>query len=606
MISHRNTAVRIAVLGVLGSALSSCERGTFPTLPVASGAASFSKKPVVVGAIATRVMVNKAGLATIEFRTGAADNARNTQVPDGYFREISYSVYDVSGTKPKQILNRTISFDDDGPGVVKYAQVVPSRSGDTEIHSEWPNSDGRSWGGDNQSKSGDWNGADSHGRDGTDGHGEPDEKDADEIGTLLFKPAYRVIVQAELEGVAADPRDGVDVTDTSHVFFNPDLDLSASRVQKLAAGPPPNPVDLPAQVQIGVPQAFQVQFFNNPGAGLTVGAQVTCEVHVFAGALDVTPAIAYHWIPNSAPEFDANKAGSAASDTVTILPNNTAVCRFTMTLPTVGTYQIVAKANAIYPADFDPSNNQVSGSVTAITGTVIDPQPGGFGSNASADDYYFTGLTGVFNTPGALYTPFIGDSVQVAGIDNLSSTIVASNNGISGQFILTVGFSTIDGSPLLPTGKPRILARGIWTGSLADLVTAAAAAQAPNHCVSSDAFGVFPVFTTSTNHLEALMCVQATDATHLQVGTELRWRPSSDPPIPQSATAGAQYFGDYLIWDTDLKFTTISLNPVSHAPVKLGGGTTGFTQDILLCPTDPSAVGCAFSATAKVRVHRIL
>jgi hypothetical protein len=576
MISLRRSAVPFALLGVLGSTLTSCDRGVdSPTRPIAaSAAASFSKKPH--GAVDTRVLVDKTGLATIEFRTGMADDATNAQIPDGHFHDIEYKVYDLSGKEPKEILNRKINFTDKGPELVSYAQIVPSRNGETKINDKPP---------------------------------KPDKKDAKEIGPLSFDPSYRVIVKAHINGLAADPKPDIEVRDTADIFFNPDLDLTASKVQKFIAGPPSSLVDLPAQVQIGVPQAYQVQFFNNPGAGATVGGQVTCEVHVFAGAVEVAPALTFLWLPNGPPPFDATITGSNVSGTMTIPPNNTAACRFTMALPNEGVYRIQVRANPTYPSDFDPANNEVSGVVTAITGSPIDPSPGGFGANATADDYYFTG----FDLATGKFAPFLGDSAQHAQIEKLSSTIV-TNSGLSGDFELKVNFSTIDtvggGSLISPTGT-RTMATATWTGSLPGIVTAAA--SAPNNCVSSDGgFGAFTATASNNNHLEALICIVETTPTQLTIGTTLRWRPISDPPAPTSAASGAQFFGDYLIWHTDLKLTGFPrVNPVSDAPVALSGGpytAAGSGGDVKPCfaffPTRADAVKCSFSTVAQARIHR--
>src|SRR5438105_7819211 len=239
MISLRRSAVHFVLLGVLGSVFSGCERGIdAPTQPAVSRPANFSRKPHA--GIATRVLVDKARLATIEFRTGVVDDATNTQIPDGYFHDIEYKVYDLSGKDPKEILNRKINFTDKGAQLVSFGQVIPGKNGETKIDDKPPR---------------------------------PDKKDAKEIGPFSFDPSYRVIVKAHIKGLAADPKPDIEVRDTADVYFNPDLDLTASKIQKFIAGPPSSLVDLPAQVQVGVPQAYEVSFFNNPGAGQTVGGQ---------------------------------------------------------------------------------------------------------------------------------------------------------------------------------------------------------------------------------------------------------------------------------------------------------------------------------------------
>ena len=109
--------------------------------------------------------------------------------------------------------------------------------------------------------------------------------------------------------------------------------------------------------------------------------------------VDVTPAgLTYRWIPNGKPAYNATKPGSAASDTTTIKPGEQATCEFTMKLEPTGSYRIVVTANAVYPDDWDPSNNKTSGTVRVITGIPVFPPPGeGFGSNTNANDFAFYG-----------------------------------------------------------------------------------------------------------------------------------------------------------------------------------------------------------------------
>jgi hypothetical protein len=546
-----------------------------PRLPNLTGStASFSKKSH--GLVATRVMVDKAGVATIEFRTGIVDDNTNTQIPDGDFRQIEYKVYDVSGKNPKQVLNRTVNFTDKGQDLVSYSQVVPSKNGDTRVDNNPPKADA---------------------------------KDAAQVGPLAFDPTYLIVVTAHLKNVAADPRPDIEVRDTADFFFNPDLDVSAVTIRKVIAGPPAFLVDLPAQVQKATAQPYQVQFFNNPGTGATVGALVTCEVHVFAGTLEINPAITYSWLPNGRPEFNATKAGSAVSDTVTIFPNNTADCRFTMSLPTTGTYHIKVKAVPVYPSDFDLTNNETSSDVSIVDGDPIDPPAGGggFGTNATADDFYFTGWDGANS-----FLPIYGDSAQRAQIDKLSSTIVSSS-GLSGTFSLTISLSTIDtlggGSLVAPTAT-RSLAAAVWTGSLPGLV--AAAATASDHCVSStDGFGSFVVsLAANANRIDALICVVDASETEVSISTNLRWHPIIEGAPAMSTAAGVRQFGDYLIWDTNLRLSDLpAINPVSRAPIALTGGpyrTSGgtFAACKAFFPTAAGAVNCSFPFVAKVRIRR--
>src|SRR4051812_31955435 len=68
MISHRHVAVSAVLIGSLLPLLTSCDKvfDSPPAPSVTGTVANFSKKPH--GLVATRVMVDKAGVATIEFR----------------------------------------------------------------------------------------------------------------------------------------------------------------------------------------------------------------------------------------------------------------------------------------------------------------------------------------------------------------------------------------------------------------------------------------------------------------------------------------------------------------------------------------------------------
>jgi hypothetical protein len=80
MTLRRHHAVRIALLGGL-ALFAGCVRGIdAPVQEVqVAKAATFAKKPH--GLIATRVLIDKTGTATIEFRTGLVDDATNSQIP---------------------------------------------------------------------------------------------------------------------------------------------------------------------------------------------------------------------------------------------------------------------------------------------------------------------------------------------------------------------------------------------------------------------------------------------------------------------------------------------------------------------------------------------
>jgi len=333
---------------------------------------------------------------------------------------------------------------------------------------------------------------------------------------------------------------------------------------------------------------YQVAFVNSSPA---IGILSTCEVHVFNSNVDVTPAgLRYRWIPNGRPAYDATKSGSAASDTTTIKPGEQATCEFSMKLSPVGSYRIEVTANAVYPDDYDPSNNKTSGTVTIIAGSPVFPPPGGdFGSNTNADDYAFYGSFIAGNPPTLL--DYRGDSAQVAAIDSLSSTLI-DGNGLTGTCTAKLHFFTVDSAPNLPATATRNLADAAWTGSLVTLAALARGSGGP--CISSEAVGQLDVpFAANGNVVKMIMCITPVSGSpKYRVSISVRWTPPANPPLPVAAANGAVSYGDFIYFDVNLSFSDFHENPVAHAPVALSSAPEVHTP-----PQPPFA----FGATVRIR-----
>jgi plastocyanin len=573
MISHRSSVLLRVVLPFFGLALAACDRATDATQPaLRSGTATFDKRPVPKGVISARVLTNKAGVSILEVRTGTFDNATNTGTPAGSFEKIEYTItQNDPGKKAKKIFDRNVTFERSHPTL--FSEVINICQKTDE----------------NDPDEGDGHGYDSHGN--------TDKKPP--LCPLQIGKSYSISIEADLEGVGGDDRNDVEVRDTAVFFNNPDIDLSAEKVQIVVTTNPSVTTD---QLLATVDSAttYQVRFANSSTA---IGIRITCEVHVFNSAnTDVTPAgRTYRWIPNGRPAYDATKPGSVASDTTTIKPGEQAICQFKMKLGPTGSYRVVVTANAVYPDDYDPSNNKASGTVTIITGTPVLPPPGGgFGAHANADDFAFYGgfIPGTGGSP-AILLDYRGDSAQTAAIDELSSTVVG---GLTGTFTANLHFYTVDSLENLPATASRNLANATWFGSLATL---AALAQGPgDHCVSSDAAAVGHLdvtFAVNGNVVKMIMCItQLPDSLNpppnppkYKISISVRWTPPTNPVLPVAAANGAVSYGDFIYFHVDLKFSDFTENPVAHAPVALN-----------LQPEVSTPPATAFAFGARLRMRR--
>jgi hypothetical protein len=530
MISHRNSALRRVALCVLGLALAACDRATAPT-QLTHSVASLDKNAAKSGVIAARVLTNKAGVSILEVRTGTFDNATNTGVPDGWFEKIKYTIVQNDlGKNGKKIFERNVNFKKSNPTL--FSEVI------------------------NVCKKGDED----------DPPADADKKPHPPC-TLQIDKSYTISIEANLKGVGGDGKANDVVRDTAVFFRNPEVDLSAEKVQEVITTNPRVTTDV-LLATVDSTTTYQVRFVNS---STDIGIRTTCEVHVFNSAnVDVTPArLTYRWIPNGSPAYDATRPGSAASEPTTIKPGEQAICEFSMKLSPTGSYRIEVTANAVYPDDYDPSNNTAIGTVRIITGTPVFPPPGeGFGANTNANDFAFYGA--VTSNP---FTPldYRGDSAQTASIDSLSSVLI-DGNGLTGSFTVKLDFSTVDSVENLPATATRSLTKATWTGNLAT-ISALALNPSTGPCISSDAPGVGTLTTSlaaNGNVVRMIMCITPVpNSPKYKISISVLWTPHDSPPLPVSKANGAVSYGDFLYFDVDLSFSAFPENPTAHAPVAL-------------------------------------
>lgn len=547
MISLRRSLPTLTLLAAT-FALAACSDRSDITQPTRAGAANHDGKvgstgnSAKSGGISARVLLDKAGHAVLEIYTGTFDDATNTQGANGYFDKIQYKIYRNGSQVDVENVNLSGT-----PTVYR-----------TPLAYTWDDS-------------------------------------------------YAVSIQANLKNVNGDGNKTDVVRDSARTAFDPDMDLASGKIHQLVTGQDGNPflADL-GLTQTGVPQTFDTRFNNSGpnGAPGTVGAIALCMVTITnpdATGLNklVVAPMTFTWAPNGRPSYAATTIIPGLSDTVSILPNDLAACRFTTTFSGTGRRVITVTAVPAYPADYDLSNNTVTGTITLTSAAVVTPPSvtaGGDGTNGQAFEYsWWNGITN------GAFSNLAGVSNQTATISDLSS-IVLTNSGITGGFSLTAHFYTTDGDPTNPTAS-RDLASATWSGDLASIVAAANAAA--DHCVASDTYdaGSWSVdYAKNNNVFTAAMCITQVADAHgdaaLRFGVKLVWsnpKVAGDVPYftnPFAASDGAVLYGDYLRFDTDLKFPGLSQESVSNSKMGLDEGNLGMASDVV-----PGGVAAPFNAT---------
>ncbi|HVX40456.1 MAG TPA: hypothetical protein VHB25_12870 [Gemmatimonadaceae bacterium] len=313
------TAIAVAALALVG-----CGRDLDPTAPSAlsPNAASFDGRPGNVGnsakngSIATRVLLDAQGNATLEVRTGTYDNATNSPAfpaaTDGWFDKLQYKVLDASG---KQVLVRNVDFKTDGVNVYRSAiDLCSNHKGDA---------------GDNDG-----------------------DKD-DQPCTGAWGAGWTVLVQANLKGVDGDRKKTDVVRDQQPGVYLPDVDIKTEQVWLGVGG------NRSATLTVvpGAVTTYSVDFPNTKsinGQAPALGANMACAVFV-----------------DGVPQFPGITNGFSYSSPaiISIAPGQTVPCVFSLKLP-AGTHTIRVTAVPLYPGDYDATNNTTADfTITAAAAT---------------------------------------------------------------------------------------------------------------------------------------------------------------------------------------------------------------------------------------------
>jgi hypothetical protein len=304
------SATGITVLALLFTACS--DGSTDPTSGITPSSArshsgSNTGNSAKTGAIHARVLVDKAGNAVLEARTGMFVDETNIGIADGWFQTLQYSVSNASG---KQVLAKTVNFKNSG--ATKYVTWIDLCSRD-------------------------------------------DDDDNDHRGvscSTKFGAGWTVSVQANLKGVGGDDKKTDVVRNDAIVRNLPDVDLSTQALYVVAGGAQ----SLANTVAPGAPTTFSVSFPNNKainGAANLIGVTTTCVVTVDGRLQAPLPAAQYNAVLNP---FAFEYVGSAIAN---IAAGASAPCQFTLTLP-AGPHTIVVTAAVTYPGDYDISNNSTT------------------------------------------------------------------------------------------------------------------------------------------------------------------------------------------------------------------------------------------------------
>lgn len=423
----------LAVLAVLPLAIS-CD-GTSevvgPLQPVEGSANAQGTSPgnsAKSGRIAARILIDGAGNAMIEVRTGTFDDATGVGVPDGWFEKVHYKVHDASG---KLILTRNVSFSPKTAPSSFFSESIP----------------------------------------------------------VAFDPSYTVTVQANLRGVAGDGKRTDVVRGTAVLAFARAFDLQPLTAVQVGFGADvQNPGFFAASpdVKAGSATAFQVLFNNTGPAGSSnLAAMATCSVQIFevnadgsTGAPVAATTIPYQWYTLSALQ-DATPTGTtwSASTPILIPANAVAGCRFILSLAGVGTTKrVVVTINSLTPGEHDSANNSVTTDFNVVAFTPATPPAEG---QVLGQAFEITTYDGPDPTQPGNFVGIVKQQLDITGL----SALVVDGAINEGTFTLRMKMGT---APALANGNINLaavtaMADAEWTGTVAALVAAKGGCLASNN-----------------------------------------------------------------------------------------------------------------------------
>ena len=455
MISLRSFTAA-AVLTLASLTLESCKDG--PIGPLAKGAspagANFDGKVGDVGNSAkngdidARVLLDKAGNALLQVRTGTYNPTNNVAVPNGYFQSIQYKIYDDKG---KQVGVRNVKFKTDGINL--YSAYI-DLCGSSDLNDD-------------------------------------DDEEAPAC-TLRYQLSWSVSVQANLKGVGGDDKKTDVVREDGVDAYLPDIDLTNQKLYTIGAGGVPS---VASAVPAAAPVTYTVAFPNDKpinGVANTIGVVATCAVFVDGKPQVAVPNVPVFGIyPN--PYLFAYVNGA----TQPIPAGTTGACQFSLSLP-AGSHTIQVFAINVLPGDYDYSNNGTSkftvtassgppdvavyGTLQKLVGTTYSPLGGltvPSGATTVTTTVYQQVVQSSLTTPSSVACTFKVDGTDLPSPSTVTPALngVASSGYCSAPVTLAAGTHTVkvtatstpaDGNPANDTITTFVsVAPGPITGNLA-------------------------------------------------------------------------------------------------------------------------------------------
>ncbi|MDB4876517.1 MAG: hypothetical protein JWM41_2963 [Gemmatimonadetes bacterium] len=327
MISLRSVTTFTAAL-VVALSLSGC--ADTATNPLTSSGlrpsgASFSSSKTVTGAIDSRVLLNKAGDASLEVHTGTFDDATNVAAANGTLSSLTYTVKNGS----TMVTTHTVKFNKTASSYFVHLNLCQSSNDDDD---------------------------------------DDDGSSSASACSQHWLPAYKLTVSANLKGLGSDGKSSGTASGDAIVMYLPDIDLTQQALSIVGGGG----LTPATSVTPAVPTTFSVPFPNNKpivngplGSGTVpngVGVQTTCLVTVDGLPQLPFPSGVYNKYTNP------NAFGYVGGVTQTIAAGTSIPCQFTLSLP-AGAHKIVVTAIVLYPGDYDATNNSTATfTVTAALG----------------------------------------------------------------------------------------------------------------------------------------------------------------------------------------------------------------------------------------------